>query len=148
MRKKTNKTLQNLHKLSRLQDCEFLYLSLISVLYTNMFFIHCWDMLSQTLCHKGLKFVFCLTQSSNCINSCQPTEDHFHLLISENVKKVESDFSIAAVKVGITVKENFVPTIQSDMFKPITMYLNQLGFGTFLNSVFLLSPSLKSFRLQ
>lgn len=34
--------------------------------------------------------------------------DHFNLLISEKVKKVESDFPIAAVTGGITVQENFV----------------------------------------
>lgn len=112
MRKKTQKTTTEPRQAFYTSSFPifFLHLSLIDML---MFFIHCWDMLSQTLCHEGLKFVFCLTQSSNCINSCQPTEDHFNLPISENIKRVESDFSIAALEVGITVQENFVsvPTI-------------------------------------
>lgn len=81
-------------------------------------------MLFQTQRHEGLKLAFCLTLSSNCINSSQTIEDSFKLPISENVKKVESYFSIDAVNVGNTVQDNFVsvPTNQSDIFKPIMIY--------------------------
>jgi len=68
-------------------------------------------MLSQAKCHQGPKSAFCLIQSSDCINSCLPAKDHFNLPNPEKVKKVGSDFSIAAVKVDIEVQKNFVSVV-------------------------------------